>query len=155
MEAEERARLIRQYRDGYRAVVEALEGVTEDELDRSAVADEWTPRQIAHHLADSEMMSAIRIRRLLAEPQAVLYGYDEKAFAERLTGDRPIQPSLEAMRWARETCAQLLDRMTENDWRIVGTHSESGPYSAEDWLRIYAIHAHEHAAQIKRSRGKS
>jgi hypothetical protein len=155
MEKKERAKLIRQYRDGHRVVVEALAGVTEDELDRSAVADEWTPRQIAHHLADSEMMSAIRIRRLLAEPQPVLYGYDEKAFAERLTGNRPIQPSLEAMRWARETCAQLMDRMTEEDWRIVGTHTESGRYSAEDWLRIYASHAHDHAAQIKRSRGKS
>jgi len=135
-------------------VVEALDGVTDDELDRSATGD-WTPRQIAHHLADSEMMSAIRIRRLLAEPEPVIHGYDEKAFAERLTGDRPIQPSLEAMRWARETCAQLLDRMTDDDWRIVGTHTESGRYSTEEWLRIYASHAHDHAAQITRARGKS
>jgi hypothetical protein len=154
MDAEERATLIRQYREGYEVVVEALDGVTDEELDRSATSD-WTPRQIAHHLADSEMMSAIRIRRLLAEPEPVIYGYDEKAFAERLTGDRPIQPSLEAMRWARETCAQLLERMTEDDWRIVGTHTESGRYSIEEWLRIYASHAHDHAAQITRSRGKS
>lgn len=134
--------------------MDALAGVTEDELDRSATG-EWTPRQIAHHLADSEMMSAIRIRRLLAEPEPVLDGYDEKTFAERLTSDRPIQPSVEAMRWARETCSQLLDRMTEADWRIVGRHSESGPYGTEDWLRIYAAHAHEHAEQIKRARGKA
>jgi hypothetical protein len=154
MDAEERATLIRQYREGYEVVVEALDGVTDQELDRSATGD-WTPRQIAHHLADSEMMSAIRIRRLLAEPEPVIYGYDEKAFAERLTGDRPIQPSLEAMRWARETCAQLLERMTEDDWRVVGTHTESGRYSTEEWLRIYASHAHDHAAQITRSRGKS
>jgi hypothetical protein len=153
MDPKERARLIEKYRDGYRAVTEALEGVTEEELDRSAEG-EWTPRQVAHHLADSEMMSAIRIRRLLAEPTPVIYGYDEKAFAERLTSDRPIQPSIEAMRWARETCAQLMDRMTEDDWRIVGTHTESGRYGTEDWLKIYAAHAHDHAAQIKRARGR-
>jgi hypothetical protein len=154
VDAEERARLIRQYREGYRVVTEALQGITDDELDRSA-GGEWTPRQIAHHLADSEMMSAIRIRRLLAEPEPVIYGYDEKAFAERLTTDRPIAPSIEAMRWARETCSQLLDRMSERDWQIVGTHSESGRYGTEDWLKIYAAHAHDHAAQIKRARGKS
>jgi DinB superfamily len=154
MDAQERARLIQRYRDGYRVVVDALHGVTEEELDRSATGD-WTPRQIAHHLADSEMTSAFRIRRLLAEPEPVLHGYDEKAFAERLTGDRPIQPSIEAMRWARETTSQLLDRMTEDDWRIVGTHTESGRYGTEDWLRIYASHAHDHADQIKRARGKS
>jgi hypothetical protein len=153
VDADERARLIKQYRDGHRVVMEALDGVTEEELDR-CVDGEWTPRQIAHHLADSEMMSAIRIRRLLAEPEPVLYGYDEKRLAERLTGDRPIAPSLEAMRWARETCAQLLDRMSEDDWRIVGTHTESGRYGTEDWLRTYAAHAHDHAAQINRARGK-
>src|SRR5437016_12175543 len=102
----------------------ALEDITDEELDRSD-GDGWTPRQIAHHLADSEMMSAIRIRRLLAEPQPVLYGYDEKGFAKRLTADRPIAPSLEAMRFARETSAQLMERMSEDDWRIVGTHTES------------------------------
>jgi len=153
MDAQERAALIRRYREGHQVVVEALDGVTEEELDRSASGD-WTPRQIAHHLADSEMMSALRIRRLLAEPEPVIHGYDEKAFAERLTGDRPIQASLEAMRWAREATAQLLDRMTDDDWSIVGTHTESGRYSTEEWLRIYAAHAHDHAAQIKRSRGK-
>ena len=154
MDREERARLIGLYRDGHRVVVDALDGVSDDELDRAADGG-WTPRQIAHHLGDSEMMSAIRIRRLLAEPEPVIEGYDEKGFAERLTGDRPIDPSLEAMRWARDTSAQLLDRMSEADWKIVGTHSESGRYGTEDWLRIYAAHAHDHAAQIRRARGKS
>lgn len=154
VDTKERTRLIEQYRDGYRAVTEALTGITEEELDRSADG-EWTPRQVAHHLGDSEMMSAVRIRRLLAEPEPVIYGYDEKAFAERLTTDRPIEPSIEAMRWARETSSQLLDRMTEDDWRIVGTHTETGRYGTEDWLKIYAAHAHDHAAQIKRARGKA
>ncbi|MCD6058742.1 MAG: hypothetical protein K0Q89_2272, partial [Thermomicrobiales bacterium] len=31
-------------------------------------------------------------------------------------------------------------------------HSESGPYSVEDWLRIYSGHAHDHADQIRRAR---
>ncbi len=154
MDTAERARLIERYRDGHRALTEALEGITEDELDRS-VDGEWTPRQVAHHVADSEMMSAIRLRRLLTEAEPVIFGYDEKAFAEKLTADRPIAPSVEAVRWARETSAQLLDRMTEDDWKIVGTHTESGRYGAEDWLRIYAAHAHDHAAQIKRARGRS
>lgn len=153
MNAEERSKLIQTYRDGHRAVVEALQGITESELDHSPREGEWTPRQIVHHLADSEMMSAIRIRRLLTEETPVIFGYDEKAFAEKLTSNRPIQPSLEAMRWARETSAQLLERMSEDDWRIVGTHTESGRYTTEDWLRIYAAHGHDHAAQIKFARG--
>ena len=154
MKAEERERLIKRYREGHRVVMDALKGITDEELDRSA-SGEWTPRQTAHHLADSEMMSAIRIRRLLTEDEPVIHGYDEATFARKLTSDRPIEPSLEAMRWARETSAQLIERMTEEDWQIAGTHTESGPYSTEDWLRIYAAHGHDHAEQIKRARGKS
>jgi hypothetical protein len=152
MDAEKRETLIQRYRDGYRAVTDALAGLREDELDRS-VSGEWTPRQIAHHLGDSEMMSAIRLRRLLAEDPAVIHGYDEAAFARTLTRDRPIAPSIEAMRWAREASAQIIERLTDEEWKRVGTHSESGPYSVERWLEIYAAHPHDHAAQIKRSRG--
>ena len=154
MEAEDRARLIAKYADGYTAVHDALEGIAEEELDRSADG-EWTPRQIAHHLGDAEMIGATRIRHLLAEPDAAIHGYDEKLFTERLTGDRPIEPSVEAMRWARASTVQLLERMTDDDWGRAGTHSERGRYTPEDWLRLYASHAHDHAAQIKRARGKA
>src|SRR6202171_2803036 len=132
MEGRERKALIRRYRDGHRAVLAALEGLSEEELDRSA-SNEWTPRMIVHHLADSEMMSAIRLRRLIAEDSPVIHGYDEVEFARKLTTDRPIEPSLEAMRWARESTAQILERLTEEQWQRAGTHSENGAYSVEDW----------------------
>jgi len=150
----ERKALIERYRDGHHTVVKALQGLSEEELDRSG-SDEWTPRMIAHHLADSEMMSAIRLRRLIAEDNPVISGYDEVEFARKLTSDRPIKPSIEAMRWARESSAQILDRLTEEEWSRTGTHSERGPYSVEDWLTTYAKHAHDHARQIERSRGRS
>jgi hypothetical protein len=42
--------------------------------------------------------------------------------------------------------------MSEADWAREGTHSESGRYSMDTWLEIYAVHAHNHAAQIRRAR---
>ena len=152
MKAERRQELVARYRAGHEAVTEALTGIREEELDASA-SGEWTPRQIAHHLADSEMMSAIRLRRLISEDKPVLSGYDEVEFARALTRDRPVAPSIEAMRWARESSAQILERLTEDEWKRTGSHAESGPYSVETWLEIYAAHPHDHAAQIKRSRG--
>jgi hypothetical protein len=152
MNADERAALIKRYKEGHRAVTDAFRGIADEELDRSA-SGEWTPRQIAHHLADSEMTAGVRLRRLIVEESPVIQGYDEAEFAMKLTSDRPIAPSLEVMRYVRESSAQILDRLSESDWQRAGTHSESGPYSVEDWLRIYAAHGHDHAAQIKRSRG--
>jgi hypothetical protein len=149
----ERAQLIEQYIDGYRVVAEALAGADDAALDAREAPGEWSPREVVHHLADSEMTSAMRIRRLIVEDNPLIQGYDQEAFAAQLWYDRPIEHSLDAFRLARATTAELLTRMSDADWQRSGTHSESGPYSATDWLRIYAVHAHEHADQIRRARG--
>ena len=149
----ERETLIGRYRDGERAVREAVAGATPDELDaQPAAPDEWTARQVVHHLADSEMISAYRLRRLIAEDFPVIEGYDEPRYARRLFyDDREIEPSLAALGAARATTAQILDRLTDDQWERSGIHSESGRYGVEDWLRIYSEHAHDHADQIRRA----
>lgn len=153
MDTKRRTELLEKYRTGHQAMVDALANLRDDELDRSAHAGEWTPRQIVHHVADSEMTSAVRLRKLIAEDDAQIQGYDEKLYAEALTRDRPIEPSLQAVRWARESTLKILERLDEKEWHKAGTHSELGPYSVERWLEIYAAHCHDHAAQVKRSRG--
>jgi hypothetical protein len=152
MEKAQRDALIARYKDGYRVVAEALQGITTKELDARPSPNKWSPREIVHHLGDSEMTSAIRLRRLLAEERPLIQGYDQEEFARRLHYDRPYQASLEAFRWARQTTAEILDRMTELQWARQGTHSEDGEYGTERWLEIYADHAHNHATQIRRAR---
>jgi hypothetical protein len=152
MDTEERTKLIARYRDGYSAVVEALLKITPEELDARPAPNGWTAREIVHHLADSEMTSAIRLRRLLAEDHPQIQGYDQDEFARRLHYERPHESSLEAFRYARTTTAELLECLQPADWLREGTHSESGRYTVETWLRIYAEHAHKHARQIREAR---
>jgi len=122
-------------------------------LSAHLIPGKWSAREIVHHLADSESTSAIRLRRLLAEEHPVIQGYDQDEYARRLKyNDRDMAPSLEAFRAARATTVQILTLMSEDEWRREGVHSESGRYTVEDWLAIYAAHAHNHAAQILRLR---
>ena len=153
MTPQERDSLIQQYQEGYSEVVNALEGFHPDKLSSHPVPNKWSAREIVHHLADSESTSAMRLRLLLVEDHAVIKGYDQDEFATRLKyNERDIAPALNAFRAARETTAQVLRLMTESDWGREGEHTESGRYTPEDWLRIYAAHAHNHAAQIRRLR---
>ena len=145
----DRAALLARYRDGYAAFAAAVAEC--DDLD--AAADGWTARQVAHHLADAEMTSAIRLRRLLAEDAPVIAAYDEETFARTLHYvERPVEASLRAVEAARATSLELLERLTEDEWARQGTHSESGPYGVEDWLRIYADHPYDHAEQVRNAR---
>jgi hypothetical protein len=153
MDTDERNERIHRYRDGYAEVSSALEGVTDAELDSRPAPDEWTAREVVHHLGDSEMRAAMRLRQLLAEDDPVIQGYDEPEYARRLHYDRPIGASLELMRASRESTSELLDRMSESDWRRVGTHTEGGiAYDPQRWLAIYCEHAFDHADQIRRAR---
>jgi len=155
MTNEERRRLIERYREGYGEVQRALEGIGPAELDARPGPNTWSPRDIVHHLADSEMTSAIRLRRLIAEDAPLIVGYDQEEFARRLFYDRPIDASLEAFKAARASTVEILERLTPEQWTRTGTHSETGTYSVERWLEIYGQHAHGHADQIRRARASA
>ena len=151
MTNEERTELIAKYKDGYNQVAAALEGFPQDSLTAHPFAGKWSAAEIVHHLADSETTSGLRLRRLLVEDHPLIQGYDQDAYAAALNYNRrDMAPSLEAFRAARATAAQLFEFMSDEDWQREGTHSESGSYAVEDWLKIYAAHAHNHAAQIRR-----
>lgn len=149
---DDRAGLLDRFRSGYAAVEAALVDVSPAELDRHPPEGEWSAREIVHHLADSEATAYVRLRKLIAEDGTVIQGYDEPEFARRLHYDRPIEPSLAVLRSVREASLQLLESLTPSEWERSGMHSESGPYSVDDWLRIYASHSHDHADQIRRAR---
>ena len=153
MTSQERQRLIVQYKEGYNEVSRSLEDFPPDSLTAHPIQGKWSAAEIVHHLADSETTSGVRLRRLLVEDRPLIQGYDQDAYAARLNyNNREMAPALDAFRSARATAAQLFEFMSDEDWRREGTHSESGSYTAENWLTIYAAHAHNHAAQIRRVR---
>jgi DinB superfamily len=151
---EERRRLIEQYEAGYAEVERSVGRFPREQLTARPIHGKWSACEIVHHLADSEMRAAVRLRQLLTEDDASIQSYDQDAYAARLRyNERPdIAPALEALRAARATSAQLIALMTDDDWSRAGHHPEHPRYTCEDWLRIYADHAHNHAAQIDRLR---
>lgn len=153
MNNDEKQSLIARYAAGYEEVLNALTDFTPEMLRAKPLAGKWSAAEIVHHLADSEMQSALRLRKLLAEDFPVIVGYDQDNYAEKMRyNERDITPALDAFRAARATSLQLLEIMNESDWEREGWHTESGRYSVKKWLEIYAAHAHGHADQIRRLR---
>lgn len=144
---EEDRQLIERYRAGYAAVVDALKDVAPDSRPD---AGEWTPSEIVHHLADAELVRAVRLRRLLAEERPHIEGFDQDEYARRLHYDRPLETSLATFRAAQESNLEILAELSENEWAREATHSELEGYGVRVWLEKAAEHAHEHAEQIRR-----
>ena len=147
--ASETIGLITQYADGPELLREALARVPAAAMKWRPAEDEWSVHEIIVHCADSETASAHRIRVLIAEPDPVIVGYDQAAWAKLLDYHaRPLDRALDAISSARASTAELIRALPAEIWTRSGRHTEAGHYTAEDWLRIYAVHLHEHADQI-------
>ena len=152
MTREERDALVDRYRDGADAFRAALSDLEDAELDERPIDGEWTVREIAHHLADSELNSAVRLRRLIAEDEPVLQGYDETTFVRRLHVTRAADRQLDRRRRGRSRVdadrSSRRSRRTNGPGR--GRTPSRGRTRVEAWLLDYANHPWDHAEQARR-----
>jgi hypothetical protein len=141
---------IRAYEKATDELLAAVKKLTVAQLDHSE-GDGWSPRQVIHHVADSEAQSYARLRRLIVEPGTAIQGYDEGAWGEDLTlgyMELPIEISINVFTAVRASSLEILKRLTPEQLNNSGVHSESGEYSINTWLATYIKHPSEHAEQL-------
>ena len=150
--AEEREALIRRYEEGATKLRDAFARVPREAWKWRPEPDKWSAYEIVCHCADAETNAASRIRYLVAEEKPSIPAFDQDRWAEILDyHSERVELALAAVDVARARTAGLLRRMSEEAWAAEGTHSESGHYTAEDWLTVYAEHLENHAGQIDRA----
>lgn len=152
VEAMDIAALASEYEASTAYVTEIIESLSESDLDKHQEGG-WSPRQIIHHLADSEAQSYARLRRLIAEPEgSLIQGYDEGAWASNeILGyaKLPVENSIAVFAAVRAASLGILRRLKESDLSRAGVHSESGEYSVAKWIKVYSNHPRDHGNQIK------
>ena len=127
--------------------------VPADKLDDND-GENWSSRQVIHHCADSEAQSYARLRRLVAEPNPVIQGYDENLWAQDQTlgyTELPIENSIAVFTAVRAGSLDIIKRLKPEQLELTGTHTEAGKYSLKRWLETYTRHANNHADQIKQN----
>ena len=152
IQAAERQQRIDQYERGPVRLRDALHLVPDQAVRWRPAPGKWSAHEVVCHCADSETNAAMRLRYVLAEKDAVILGYDQDAWARIFDYHaRPLEPALALVEAVRAHTSALLRGLPEEAWTRTGRHSESGPYSTEDWLRIYSDHLEGHARQIERN----
>jgi hypothetical protein len=145
----ERSRLIERYESGPRVLREALERAPVEMRKWRPTPGDFSVHEVIVHCADSETNSHGRIRYLMSEDNAIIIGYDPPVWAEAFHYlDHPLELAMATVEAVRANTVPILRRASEEQWGHAGTHTESGRYSAEDWLEIYTAHCHDHAKQI-------
>jgi hypothetical protein len=151
----ELAGLLERFRRGPELIAVATTGASTVEIDFVPEPSAWPVRAICAHVADSELVGAYRFRAVIAEDNPTLLGYDQNLWAANLDySRRRISQSLETFRHVRAENYDLLKSLPEAAFQRPFVHSERGPLTLLDLLRIYAEHAENHARQILETRQK-
>jgi len=86
---------------------------------------------------------------LTGEQDLSLDNYDQDRWAIDFDYHaHPLEPALATVEAVRANTGPLIRRLPADRWQRLHHHKTYGPYTAENWLRTYAVHLHDHAQQI-------
>lgn len=133
-----------------------LDGIPETRIHRPEAPGKWSVAAVVQHLADSELILAVRARLILSEDRPHIQGFDQDLWAERFRYDEASSAIARAqLRGLRDANLDLWRRLTPNDLAREMIHSERGPESLGHLLKLMAAHDLVHRRQIERVLGSA
>jgi hypothetical protein len=142
--------VLERFRRAPEVIALMLTGVFGDEIDFTSAPDKWSIRQIARHLADTELVMSFRFRSIIAEDNPPLPAFNQGLWGSKLdyAVRKPAQ-SLEHFRRLRADNYELLKGVTPEAFDRKGTHAERGELTLRQVLQIATDHAESHARQLQ------
>jgi len=130
-------------------VREAVAGLNEAQFETSYRPDGWTVRQTVHHIADSHANSLVRFKLALTEDEPpTIKPYYEDRWAELGDSRLPVDVSLKMIEALHTRWLALLNSMSEFDFQKKFIHPETGEWTLDGALALYAWHSRHHTAHI-------
>jgi hypothetical protein len=147
--------LIESYANGGEKISAAIDGLTREELFAFPVPGTWSIQQIVIHLMDSDLISADRMKRIIAEDNPTLIGYDETKFVKSLHyNQQPAADAIMILDLNRKLFAQVLRLLPDETFDRVGMHSERGKVTLAQYLKVATGHVEHHLKFLNEKREK-
>lgn len=145
--------LIETYAAGAPVPGHAIAGLSREDFLATPVPNTWSIAQIILHLMDSDLIASDRMKRVIAEENPTIIGYNETLFAQKLFYDR-LDPfaAADIFRKNREMTAMILRNLPDEAFSRVGTHNEHGRMTLADFVRSYTDHLDHHMKFLRHKR---
>lgn len=136
---------IDRYAAGPQLLAYAVAGLTDEQVKARPGPGAWSIAEIASHMADSDLVGADRMKRVIAEDAPVLYAYDQDAWLARLDSQgNALEESLALFTMNRRWMTRILRRCNAADFQRAGMHTEVGRETLADLISGYADHLDGH-----------
>lgn len=131
------------------ALRQAVDGLNEEQLNTPYRPDGWSVRQVVHHLADTHLHTYTNFKHALTTENPTIHPIDINAWAllpDSIDGD--VSVSLTMFEGIQRRWAELLRRMSADDFARTFLHPRGGVRRLDTVLGIYAWHGKHHVAHI-------
>jgi uncharacterized damage-inducible protein DinB len=147
------ATLIDEYLAGPQKLRDAIDGMTDEQINAAPIPGKWSTRQIICHIADFEPVYANRMKLIMAEENPTMFGGYPAVFAAGLAYDeRDIEEELQLIAAVRRHVARIMKTLKPEQFGRTGEHSIDGPISLEVLLQRITNHIPNHIAFIEEKR---
>ena len=127
----------------------AVEGLSQEQLDKPYRPGGWTVRQVVHHLAESQLIAYTRVKFALTEDHPTIAIQQEDLWAELPDyHDVPIESSLLLFQLIQERLVTLLRGLNTGDFGRAYVHPVSGTWTIDNAIGLLAWHMRHHTAHI-------
>ena len=145
--------MIDDYLTGPQKLRDAIDGMTDEEINAAPIPGKWSTRQVICHITDFEPVYADRMKRIIVEENPTMFGGDPDVFAAGLAyNERDIEEELQLLEAVRKHVARILKTLKPIQFERTGNHSEDGPISLEVLLERITNHIPHHIAFIEEKR---
>jgi uncharacterized damage-inducible protein DinB len=145
----ERNALIQEIAETPAKLREAVNNLSQEQIDTPYRQGGWTVRQVVHHLPDSHLNSYIRFKLAVTENQPTIKPYKEQLWAELVDAkSSPIELSLTLLESLHHRWVIFLRSLGAADFAKAVNHPENGLMSLDRLLQLYAWHGRHHVAHI-------
>jgi hypothetical protein len=127
-----------------------VEGLSTEELQRPESAGKWSIAEVIAHLAQFEMIVALRIRIILAADTPPLIAFDQERWIRDVYRGEPASELIEQLAFIRGMNLKLFARLTAEEWERAGIHPEYGHNTIRQLVERFERHQEKHLKQIER-----
>jgi DinB superfamily len=151
--------IIDEYETGGDKLKKAIAGLTKEDLLWVPPADAgvglWSIQQIVVHLMDSDLISADRMKRIIAEENPLLLAYNENKFTANLFYDeQDAENSIHILDLNRRQFAVVLRKLPDSAFDRKGCHNERGLVTLAQAVQGTSKHLDYHVGFIHKKRAK-
>lgn len=127
---------------------DAVERLSDAQLDTPYRPGGWTVRQVVHHVADSHVNGYIRMKLGLTEDVPTIKPYDQDEWAKLADMRLPIDVSLAILDGVHARWTTVWRALAPDDFRRTFKHPEIGTLTLDTHLQLSAWHSRHHVAHI-------